>query len=63
MRDITEKQFLAKCEKYGFETSMIGVMGYVTLSNKTTMVNVLNSGSNKHRDWLAYLIQEDRKHS
>ena len=53
MRDMTNKQFLAACQRRGFRFQ--GFMGYVTVARGVS-VSILNAGPNR-RAQLAYLIQ------
>jgi hypothetical protein len=56
-RDMTEKQFLSACARYGFKRQ--GFMGYYDVGNGLH-VSVLNAGM-RRRDWLSYLIRESEK--
>ena len=56
MRDMTERQFQAACERHGFRA--VGFMGYYALPpDGTRHVCALNGGRSR-RAMLAYLIRE-----
>lgn len=57
-RDLTEKQFREKCERYGFRPK--GFLGYYSLPDTIVEVSVWNAGD-RRRDQLAYLIQKNRE--
>lgn len=60
-RDMSEKQFKAALKRYGF--SDVGYFGYVRLPPpSTTSVSILNAGE-RHRDQLAWLLQEAKHDS
>ena len=53
--DMTKAQFNAACKRHGFHS--VGIMGYYSLPETTVSVSILNA-SDRRRDQLAYLIQE-----
>lgn len=59
-RDMSARQFKAACERHGFK-KQFGALGYYELPGSGVKVSVYNCGSNRFRDMLAYLIQQQRE--
>ena len=52
-RDLSEREFWDRCEKYGMTRAL---MGYVHVTRSTSVYRY--NGGNRRRDQLAYLLRE-----